>query len=420
VSIHTREIENVSAQSQQHDSAPPLRCIYCEGRRGDPKFSLEHIWPQALGGAACPKIFQTDQVCRRCNSLAGQWIDGAFLKSWFLLNEAGINAHLYLDPKKPGASPLFYMGFDEEIPLPKEEVCERWIGPAGAHIYHIHQRDDERWYGFAGGDFLHRQRLDAGRAYIVLTSPTAYWVLASLLSFVAYFPEAKRRCLTTVMGLPDTINVLAPDAGPISASEATEIAFIRGRPDDRAHHHRLSISVDFSDRFLAKLGVGLAHTILGPAVSASPYVGELRGAMWCQDPEERSRFQMRGTGFWRDGSTDDLFSKFAGWPGAWTILLSPQRQGFAVVLFTPSGRPMTIMLSDDPSLWPPHIGSEYGAGLFYVVVPERESAFGPIPLLDFVSHKLGRRRHADLLTLEAMKTDRSLLPPMRPSAAPTP
>jgi len=101
-----------------------------------------------LGGAACPEIFQTEQVCRRCNSLAGQWIDGVFLKSWFVQNETGINAQLYLDPKKPGISPLFYMGFDEEIPLPEGEVCERWIGPAGAHIYHIHQRDDERWHSF--------------------------------------------------------------------------------------------------------------------------------------------------------------------------------------------------------------------------------------------------------------------------------
>src|SRR5258707_13785841 len=147
---------------------PARNCIYCEGRRGDSQFSKEHIWPAALGGDACPEIFRTFQVCRRCNSLAGQWADGAFLKSWFLQNEAGVNSLLYMNPDQPGVAPLAYMGFDEEIVTADDEICERWIGPAGAHIYHIHLRDEERWHSFAGGGFLRWKRTAPGPRQLCL------------------------------------------------------------------------------------------------------------------------------------------------------------------------------------------------------------------------------------------------------------
>jgi hypothetical protein len=385
-----------------------IRCIYCDGRRGDPKFSDEHIWPAALGGEACPAdIFRTHQVCTSCNNIAGQWVDGAFFKSVFIQQEVALSALRYLDPTTPGVLPLIYMGFDAEIPLAEGMVCERWLGAAGAHIYHIHEKDDDRWAVFAGGDFI-RRRMDAGRVYIAIASPSVYWARTALVSVVAHFPKAKRRSLTTFVGL-ETPGFLRPTES-IAPEEAREIDFIFARPNLQNQH--LPMQVDFSDRFLAKLSIGLAHTILGSTASASPYADKLRRLLWSRDASERSNLGVKGSSFWT--AQDPIAAKALGWPGAWSIYLMAIQEGFAVNLCTPGGRMMTMSASDDPSLWPAHIGSSYGQGVVYVIVPQRSWAVGPIPFLHFVAHKEGSIRHPYLAGLDAMRIDPAQLPPMRP------
>lgn len=159
-----------------------MTCIYCAGRTGDPEMTLEHVWPRALGGDDTPALFKTRDVCRTCNSRTGQWVDGAFIRNFFVSNERGMGAHEYLDPSRPGPAPLVYFGFDTEFPTDSGQVCERWLGLAGEHIYHVHQADDPRWEVFAGGDMIRRGRIDPGRVYVFLTSPTEYWALTALHS----------------------------------------------------------------------------------------------------------------------------------------------------------------------------------------------------------------------------------------------
>jgi len=184
-----------------------MPCIYCGGLRKDPEMSLEHIWPQSLGGGRSAALFQTREVCRTCNSLAGLWVDGAFLKSWFVSNEIGLASRSYLNPVKPGPTLLIYMGKDQEFPTGKEEVSERWIGPTGDHVYHVHLTDDDdKWYGFAGGDVI-RRKIDGGRAYLILTSKNSYWALTAIKSFISHFRGLTDRlfCLTRVDGMPEDL-----------------------------------------------------------------------------------------------------------------------------------------------------------------------------------------------------------------------
>ena len=61
-----------------------IKCIYCTKEKEEHEFSLEHIFPTALGGKVLPDaVFKTRSVCRECNSRFGLYIDGAFLKSFF-------------------------------------------------------------------------------------------------------------------------------------------------------------------------------------------------------------------------------------------------------------------------------------------------------------------------------------------------
>ncbi|HVI79780.1 MAG TPA: hypothetical protein VM715_16740, partial [Candidatus Acidoferrum sp.] len=333
------------------------------------------------------------------------------MKSWFITVEAGLSAQRYLDPKQPGIVPRIYMGFDEEVPVEQDEVCERWSGPAGEHIYHVHGRDDPRWETFVGGDFLRRKSGDHGRVYMFLTSPSWYWSLTAIQSLAAHFPNARRRCLTKLEGDIESLPILNIDDPPISAAEAREVEWILNRPEG-SRPGKMPLRIDFSDRFLAKLSIGLSHTVLGPAASASPYADELRRLLWSRNPDERGDLRVRGSGFWDQGALDAV-SKSLGWPGVWTIALAKAGPAFGVALCTPGGKSMSMMISDDPSLWKPSVQSDFHGGVIYLIVPQRNRSFGPVPLPEYVSHRLGRSKNMDLIDLKELEIDLRQLPEKR-------
>lgn len=389
-----------------------MTCIYCFGRRQDPQMSLEHIWPQSLGGAYSPALFQSQDVCQTCNNFAGLWVDGAFLKSWFISHEAGLAARQYLDPNKPGVAPLLYMGDDQEFPNQPEHICERWIGPAGEHVYHVHLQDDDRWYGYAGGDVIRRRKFDAGRAYLILTSQNTYWALTGLQSFIAHFKGARLFCLTTVVGMPSELATMFMTDSDVTPVEMAEISWIRARPDGQQQQMRLSLRIDFSDRFLAKLSLGLGANIFGSQYRDSPYAEELQKLLWFRNPNVGERPKVRGTSFWQETALSKV-AALAALPGTWTILLRALHEGFALYVCTPGGRGMTMAISDDNTLWASPEFQSYQEGVLYFAIPERQIFAGPVALPYYLAHKLGNFVEPTLAKLETLKSDPALLPAAR-------
>jgi hypothetical protein len=378
---------------------------------------LEHVWPQALGGADSPTLFQTRDVCQTCNNFAGQWADGAFLKSSFITHERAIAARHYLDPARPGILPLIYRGIDQEFPAQEGELCERWIGPAGEHIYHVHQADHDKWFGYAGGDFVRRKRRDVGRAYIDLTASHPYWLITGLQSFIAYLEPARLFLVTICEGLPDQLTRgLVPElqATPI---EAAELDWIRNRPTGSKRPFRMPLRIDFSDRFLAKLALGLGHNIIGSAFHVSPYADELRKLLWRRDPSEGDEIQVLGTGYWQANQFAAV-SKMIGLTGAWTILLQAFREGLSASVCTPSGRLMTMVITNDTSLLPRSTLERYHMGELYFAVSQRRMFIGPVELPKYLAHRAGSGVLPAIAELEALKVHESTLPPRHWEPAP--
>ena len=370
--------------------------------------SLEHIWPQSLGGTASPSLFQSHNVCKTCNDLAGLWIDGAFIKGWFVSNESAMASRLYFDPNSPGIAPLHYMGIDQKFPCEPKQVCERWVGQAGEHIYHIHPEDDDKWYGYAGGDILQR-KADNGRAYLILTSQNAYWSLTALRSFIAHFKNSRLFCLTQVAGMPENLASSFVNNANATPIETRETNWIKARPDDETHHMRLSLRLDFSDRFLAKLSLGLGANIFSSDYLLSPYAEELRKLLWQRKPNANYTPSVRGTNLWQERNLEPL-ARFTGWPGAWTILLYGAQEGFLLYLSTPGERGMSMVISDDNSLWTAAEFNAYREGIMYFVIPERGVFIGPVPLPHYLAHRLGNFVDPQLASLEALRIDPTKLP----------
>ena len=168
-------------------------CSYCFRAKPISEFSYEHIWPEGLGGDHLPSLWQTKNVCGRCNNLAGLFVDGEFIKSWMGSSERSAGDLDFLDPSNPerGKLSLFYMGFLTSAKTLPDEVAEFWLGPCGAHIVHIRPKHEPLWDTYAGGK-PSRKRSDWGSAYLALTSMERFWIIASVTGFHNHFKYARR------------------------------------------------------------------------------------------------------------------------------------------------------------------------------------------------------------------------------------
>ncbi|WP_157652280.1 HNH endonuclease [Burkholderia ubonensis] len=384
-------------------------CIYCDRDKPITEFSLEHIFPDSLGGSLCCDLFKTRQVCQRCNNLSGLFIDGPFIKSWFRNNHDAVASRDYLTlDAQDSTLPLIYMGEIGAIST-TDEVCESWLGPCGEHVYHFHRRDDERFATYLGGDPIARQK-DTGRAYLALTVTHPWWIGLALRSFKAHFRRARRYALNfhVTDDRADSPFLHAPDERTPS-----DIAKIQSLGNG-TRHINMSIGLNAEARFMAKIARAIGYNLFGDEFLATPYAAHLKDAMWEQDHDRAATIPVYGTGFW--GTVVDSIKDLLSWRGAYTIVLSPGKDRFGLHLTTPAGRSAHIAVSDDPSLW--REMSTVHAGQVYVLAPQAKKFVGPIPLLEYAAHVTGSWKQPALLELEACRLDPSLLPPRNQTEQP--
>ena len=269
-------------------------CIYCQKLKPSSVFSLEHIFPDRLGGKLCNDLFKTRDVCRDCNSKMGAFVDGAFIKNWFSKNDDALAALQYLDlSASDSILPLVYMGILESLQLRQEQVCETWLGACGARFYHIHQRDDPRWDTFAGGDPMTRKS-DPGRVYFVNTSTNLQWIGLALRSMKSHFRRARHYASNLeIQGGDDPTSPLFHSVDEVAQQE---LDLIRALGND-THMHNVKIQLGFEERFLAKMALGLGYKILGTSFLETDYARHLLEALWRKTRLPAHKFHCAGQGF---------------------------------------------------------------------------------------------------------------------------
>jgi hypothetical protein len=380
-------------------------CIYCGKEKPESDFSLEHIFPDRLGGKLCSDLFKTRNVCERCNSLMGLFVDGSFIKSWFRTNYDASSAREYLDLNSPKSfEPLIYMGRLKSISIANNEVCELWLGPCGSLYYHFHATDEDRFKAYAGGNPISR-KADRGRVYLFLTSENQLWYQLSLRSLLAAFGEAMR--FAGNFGISNNPDGVVLPLDDIAVAHLALLQSLR----NRQHDCEFSVQLGFEGRWLSKLAIGLGANILGSQFLSTPYANQLRSALWEQDPNKRAQIPVRGSGFFRE--QQDQTDQILGWPGAYTLRIHAVGECLVLTLHLSNQQSMHVVISDDARLWATPEFDTYRDGQVYVVLPLLGQFVGPIQMNDYLNHRLKTIIIPELAAIESKRVDPSTLPPCR-------
>lgn len=388
------------------DATATRLCIYCEEQKRPDEFSLEHIFPDRLGGDLCNELFKTSDVCRDCNSTAGLFVDGPFIRNFFRATPEALSATQYLDLTSPTSiHPFMYLGIIAEIDLDPDLVCEMWTGPCGNHLYHVHERDEERWESYAGGNPIARKK-KPGRVYLLLTTEQPQWVGLVLRSMKKFFPKARRFAGNFNLSAEDNLPKYVEELDEMAAAE---LRVIKALPEQIGF--RIPLVAGFEQRFLAKIARGLGYTILGPDFLITQHAQKLRRMLREKDADERAKLGVRGKGYF-DGSADPSGGSMA-WPGAYTIWLKIIDNDFVLSLYLPDGKAMHIVISDDPRLWADACFDQYREGVVYLVLPTLGEFVGPVPFPKYIAHRTAGIPFPLLSAIDAKRIDPATLPPCR-------
>ena len=383
------------------------RCLACWRDKPGGEFAAAPLWPLALGGGFAPELFHAGGFCASCAALGRQAIDGAFLKSWFMQAELARASQAFLDPALPAPAPLTYLGTARDFPASGREVCDRWSGLAGEQIYHVHRNEDSIWTGPVRGDIDSAAAFPGERATLVLTSPSAYWSRVALLSLAAHFPQAAKYCLNDYAPELTAGHPVAPFA---ALPHPAELAFIRDK-GRRAKVLNSGLAADGSQRFLIKLALGLGANLFGADFLDSALARQLRRAFW--EPQPR----VRATAFPRDIATGPMVATdLSGargalhFPGVWTLCLGLIEEAFGLIVVTPNGRMLDIVVADDAALWRDATFDRWRQPQVFVAIPQRGIFAEPVALADFTAHRDGEARNPLLAALENLAIKPGMLP----------
>ncbi len=378
------------------------KCLYCEQIKDEKEFNIEHIFPASLGGNLCDDLFEINQVCKRCNSISGLFIDGGFIKSWLPQNYKSNNYKEYLDWDNGSALPLTYMGTLQNIDLDEDEVCELWLGPCGDTIYHIHQKDDEKFDSYAGGDPIFRRK-NPGYAFLFIATSHENWTKIVLLSFRKHFIDASRYPGNIEISDREQHELFFDDIPDEIKSIHDQLLELRGAQHETRFVHKL----DIEKRFMCKLGLGFGYKYLGEPFLSSAYSSHLRDGMRYIGKKDAPHVPLLGSGSIFE--TKAPISDSIAFEGGHSIMLFGEGEYLYLTIVFYGKITLTLVICDERTLW---LKSPYDfeEGIIYFILPQINMWAGPVTLMEYLSHKQGYKRITPLVEMEDKRIDPKNLP----------
>jgi len=372
------------------------KCIYCRQMKPSEEFTLEHIIPQFLGGAQAPDDLKTRNVCKRCNSNLGLFVDASFEKDFLVYNELKEIAYAFHSSKNPTALPLRCMGNSLNLTPPRmeeDEICECWLGPFGEQVWWI-RPTDERMYWYAGGNPRTAKKVKT-RAYFMFSERSKQDVLSVWFSFKDAFTgyQVKKIMCTMVEGEnPKTIGF----------SEADELDNLRIKyfKDECAKSlqckNEILMYIRHDVRFMAKLALGISYVLFGhEMMEKSGYIEELYKGLWFKEGDEEPRVQGTTTSF---SPENNPLKELYGVDHGVTITIFPSSEGIAVNLNLNKRMNWVVICAKCQDLTSEQIKT-LGGGICIVLFKPLNKGL-KMTLLELIAHNLGKSIHPDLAEIE--------------------
>jgi len=383
-------------------------CVYCGEKKSISEFSLEHIFPDALGGTLCDDLFKTRNVCQKCNSKCGMWVDAPVIKNWFSQN-VGFQAALeFVDLEKGSILPLSYMGILDELNS-VDKVCEFWLGPCGDSIYHFRDKSDERFESIVGGDFIALKK-NPGTAYLFAATDSPDWLRTVLFSFKSQFKYSRRiLCNLSVDGaFKDSDYFETPSNQDMIIID--QLQKRNGKP----HQLNFSITIGAEARFLCKVALGIGYNLFKDDYLQTDYALELRKGLWERDHNKRSKLQIFGTGFNYEKSDDFDLMRYPSGHLIRLILINNR----LILSFCLYGEiSSTIVISDDIRF--SREMEKFKDGKVYLVFPQINKFLGPYELPNYLAHMINvEPKISELEMIEKRRIPFDQLPPFRSKGYP--
>lgn len=374
-------------------------CLYCD--QAVEKFTREHVLPQALGGNLREvNPFVVNNVCQRCNTTAGKYIDGPFIRSWLIHNYRATRTLEYVDLSAKPILPLTYVGVVKDLTL-DDRVCDFWLGPAGDRIYHFHRPypvDVDSGPVVGAPPHIRRGELDPGIVFLFLRPTNHEWIVTVLRSCAKHFSGSalylgNSNPVGPFKQIPSAFNALHSRLQELNGQE---------------HEILVSSTMFLGDRFLGKLALGIGAITLGQEYASSRSATKLRDVMWGRTFEQRQSVPLHGSAF-LSGKLDEQLIEYLSWSHGHTLWMTTLKERVALVAIIYGTLAAVIEVSDDPS----DVAKIPEGGLLYVVSPGICRHAGPVSLEDLIAHKYGNLPNYQLARLESWEKQAArTLPPI--------
>lgn len=351
-------------------------CLYCGKEKEDSEFSQEHVLPRGVGGNLINNPFSIKDVCAKCNNLCGLFVDGPFIKSWFINNYRSQIAQKYCHLTPETILPLSYMGELTAFNL-EDKICEFWLGPTGDTIYHFHEpypeEDTPHMVGLP--PTAYNKNLDSGFVFLFVRATNPIWHPTIVFSVISNFKKS-----TIYLG-----NGPKPQLDQFKEIPKELLELHKRLIDfqEKEHKNSITISIDYADRFLCKLALGMGELVLKSEFKLSEDADLLRTALWTKKAEDRKELKIRGSNFLGSPETKESLNEIFKWPGGHCLVV--MKNGDDIVLFCNfyEQNSAAIKISGNSNHWP-----DNSQGKVFVMVPSLSKAVGPINFIDFIAHKV--------------------------------
>lgn len=354
-------------------------CLYCKNEKPEEEFSQEHVLPRAIGGNLNTyNPFSINDVCNRCNSLSGLFIDGPFIKSWLINNYRAEAAQRYCHLTPNTILPLNCFGEIEELKY-EDKICEFWLGPTGDTIYHFHDEYPEEldcppMIGVPPTAF--KKKIDYGFVFLFIRSNNPKWhptiVFSTVANFektIIYLGNGNKPDLRQFEDIPENLKKLHK-----------KLLSIQGIK----HKIKFKAGINFADRFLCKLALGIGSIVLNPEFKFSQSADLLRQGMWTKNSEDRKMLPIKGSGIYSNKTLLGPLDQFTKWNGGHTFLIMRNCDILTLYSNFYETNSSVIVVSNEPNHWKGKIEE----GIVYIVSPSLSKAVGPINLADYIAHRI--------------------------------